>query len=90
VRLDPNTLGEYFSRPGFGPLKPGCDKSGIRGMLTVGRNLNRTGPLPTYLATLILSKLSLIFSHLLLLYSDYSYIFSSEDKSGFHTLKSCA
>jgi hypothetical protein len=31
-------------------LKPGCDKSGIRGMLTVGRNLDRTGqPLSTYL-----------------------------------------
>jgi hypothetical protein len=31
-------------------LKPGCDRSGIRGMLTVGRNLDRTGqPLPTYL-----------------------------------------
>jgi hypothetical protein len=40
-------------------------------------------------ATLILSKLFLIFSHLLLLYSDYSYLFTSKDKSGFHTLKSC-
>jgi hypothetical protein len=31
-------------------LKPGCDRSGIRGMLTVGQNLDRTGqPLPTYL-----------------------------------------
>jgi hypothetical protein len=29
--------------PGFGPLKPGCDRSGIRGMLNVGRNLDRTG-----------------------------------------------
>jgi hypothetical protein len=57
-------------------LKPGCDRSGIRGMLTVGWNLYRIGqPLPTYLATLILSKLFLIFSHLLLLYSDYSYLF---------------
>jgi hypothetical protein len=38
------------SRLGFGPLKSGCDRSGIRGMLTVGRNLDRTGqPLPTYL-----------------------------------------
>jgi hypothetical protein len=25
-----------ISRPGFGPLKLGCDRSGIRGMLTVG------------------------------------------------------
>ena len=64
------------SRPGFGPLKSGCDRSGIRGMLTVGRNLVRTGqPIFTYLATLILSKLFLIFSHLFPLYSDYSYLF---------------
>jgi hypothetical protein len=55
-------------------LKFGCDRSGIRGMLTVGRNLDRTGqPLLTYL-TLILSKLFLIFSHLFSLYSDYSYL----------------
>jgi hypothetical protein len=52
------------------PLKPGCYRSGIRGMLTVGRNLDRTGQLlPTYL-TLILSILFLIQSHLLLFYSD--------------------
>jgi hypothetical protein len=39
-----------ISRPGLVPLKPGCDRSGIRGMLTVGRNLDRTGqPLPTSL-----------------------------------------
>jgi hypothetical protein len=39
----------FISRPGFGPLKPGCDRSGIRGMLTVGRNLDWTGqPLSTY------------------------------------------
>jgi hypothetical protein len=61
------------SRPGLGAPKPGCDRSGIRGMLTVGRNLNRTGqPLLTS-ATLILSKLFLIFSHLFPLYSDHSY-----------------
>ena len=53
-------------------------------MLTVGRNLDRIGqPLPTYLATLILSKLFLIFSHLLLLYSDYSYLFTSKDHMNF-------
>jgi hypothetical protein len=39
--------------------------------------------------TLILSKLPLIFSHLLLLYSDYFYLFTLKDKCGFHTLKSC-
>jgi hypothetical protein len=37
-------------RPGLGAPKPGCDRSGIRGMLTVGRNLDRTGqPILTYL-----------------------------------------
>jgi hypothetical protein len=64
------------SRLGLGAPKPGCDRSGIRGMLTVGRNLDRTGqPLLLIFATLILSKLFLIFSHLFSLYSDYSYLF---------------
>jgi hypothetical protein len=59
-------------------------------MLTVGRNLDRTEQNPYLLtfATLILSKFSLNFSHLLLLYSDYSYLFRSKDKHVFHTLKS--
>jgi hypothetical protein len=49
VRFGPSTPGVYFA-PGLGPLKPECDRSGIRGMLTVGRNLYRTGqPLFTYL-----------------------------------------
>jgi hypothetical protein len=65
------------SHPGLGALKSGCDRSGIRGMLTVGQNLDRTGQtLSTYLCySDSLSKLSLIFSHPLLLYSDYSYLF---------------
>jgi hypothetical protein len=42
VRLGPSTPGDYFA-PGFWTLKPGCDRSGIRGMLTVGQNLDRTG-----------------------------------------------
>jgi hypothetical protein len=60
-------------------------------MLTVGHNLDRNEQNPYLLTfdTLILSKLSLILSHLLLLYSDYPYLFPSKDKSGFHTLKSC-
>jgi hypothetical protein len=64
-------------RPGFGPLKSGCERSGIRGMLTVGRNLDRTGqPLSTYLCySDPFSKLILIFSYLFPLYSDYSYLF---------------
>jgi hypothetical protein len=40
----------FILRPGFGPLEPGCDRCGIREMLTVGRNLDRTGQqLFTYL-----------------------------------------
>jgi hypothetical protein len=49
-------------RPGLGAPKPGCDRSGIRGMLTVGRNLEELDN--HYLltsATLIFSKLFLIF-----------------------------
>jgi hypothetical protein len=43
-------LAHLVSRLGFGPLKPGFDRSGIRGMLTVGWNLDRTRqPLSTYL-----------------------------------------
>jgi hypothetical protein len=50
VRLGHNTLGDYVRARVLVPLKPGCDRSGIRGMLTVGRNLDRTWqPLSTYL-----------------------------------------
>jgi hypothetical protein len=57
-------------------LKTGCERSGIRGMLTVGRNLDRNGQ-NHYLLTLLwfFSKLFLISSHLFPLYSDYSYLF---------------
>jgi hypothetical protein len=49
VRLGPSTPGDC-SRPGLGAPKPGCDRSGIRAMLTVGQNLDRTGQsLSTYL-----------------------------------------
>jgi hypothetical protein len=65
------------SRPGLGAPKSGCDRSGIRGMLTVGWNLDRNGQNPYLLtfATLILSKLFLIFYYLIPLYFDYSYLF---------------
>jgi hypothetical protein len=91
ARLGPSTPGHYVHARVLVPPKPGCDWSGIRGMLTIGRNLDRIGQNPYLLifATMILSKLILIFSHILLLYSKYSYLFSSKDKSGFHTLKSC-
>ena len=50
VRLGPSTPGDYVCARVLVPLKPGCDRSGIRGILTVGRNLDRTGqPLSTYL-----------------------------------------
>jgi hypothetical protein len=50
VRLGPSTPGDYVRARVLVPLKPGCDRSGIRGMLTVGRNLDRTKqPLSTYL-----------------------------------------
>jgi hypothetical protein len=73
------------SRPGLGALKPGCVRSGIRGMLTVGRNLDRTGqPLFTYLCySDFFSKLFLIFPHLFPLYSDYSYLFTLKTKVDF-------
>jgi hypothetical protein len=67
----------YKTHPSL-PLKSGCDGSVIRGMLTIGRNLNRTRQDPYLLTfTLILSILFLILSHLWLFYSDYSYLFYS-------------
>jgi hypothetical protein len=71
VRLGPSALGDYVRARVLVPPKPGCDRSGMRGMLAVGRNLDRTGQPLLIFATLILSKLFLIFSHLLLLYSAY-------------------
>ena len=50
VRLGPSTPGDYVRARVLVPPKSGCDRSGIRGMLTVGRYLDRTGPpLSTYL-----------------------------------------
>jgi hypothetical protein len=57
-------------------LKTGCDRSDIRGMLTVGQNLDRNGQTFTYLPySGSLSKVFLIISHLFPLYSEYSYLF---------------
>jgi hypothetical protein len=71
------------------PLKSGVTEVVLEGMLTIGRNLDRPGQNPYLLTfTLILSRLSLIMSHLLLLYSDYSYLFYSRRQKGFHTLES--
>jgi hypothetical protein len=63
-------------------LKTGCDRSGIRGMLTVGRNLDRNGQTLTS-TTMILSKLFLIISHIFPPYSDYSYLFLLKTKVDF-------
>jgi hypothetical protein len=43
VRLGPSAPSDYVRARVLVPLKPGCDRSGIRGMLTVGRNLDRNG-----------------------------------------------
>jgi hypothetical protein len=76
VILGPFYTWWLYSRLDLGAPKSGCDRSGIRGMLTVGRNLDRTGqPILTYFTTPILSKLFLILSRLFPLYSDYSYLF---------------
>jgi hypothetical protein len=54
VRLSLSTPGDYVRARVLVPLKPGCDRSGIRGMLTVERNLDRIGqPLFAYLAALV-------------------------------------
>ena len=70
-------------------LKPGVTEVVSEEMLTVGRNLDRNGQTLTYLSysdsfytylTLILSILILILSHLLLFYSDHSYLFYSKTR----------
>jgi hypothetical protein len=60
------------------PLNPGVTEVVSEEMLTIGPTLDRTGQNPYLLTfTLILSILILIRSHLLLFYSDYSYLFYS-------------
>jgi hypothetical protein len=70
-------------------LKPGVTEVVSEEMLTVGRNLDRNGQTLTYLScsnsfytylTLILSILILILSHLLLFYSNHSYLFYFETR----------
>ena len=72
-------------------LKTRCDRRGIRGMLTLGRNLDRNGQTLTYLPYSD-SNLNffLIISHLFPLYSDYSYLFLLKTNVDFTLLKSCA
>jgi hypothetical protein len=71
------------------PLKSGVTEVVSDKMLTVGRNLDRNGQNPSLLTTsdsfytyltLILSILILILSHLVLFYSDDSYLFYSKTR----------
>jgi hypothetical protein len=82
-------LGACMRCTRLGPLKPGVTEVVSEEMLTVGRDLDRNGQTLTYLShsdsfythlTLILSILILIMSHLLLFYSDHSYLFHSETR----------
>jgi hypothetical protein len=71
------------------PLNPGVTEVVSEEMLTVGQNLDRNGQTLTYLSyfdsfytylTLILAILTMILSHLLPFYSDYSYLLYSETR----------
>jgi hypothetical protein len=42
MRLGPSTPGDYVRARVLVPLKLGCDRSGIRGLLTIVRNLDKT------------------------------------------------
>jgi hypothetical protein len=59
------------------PLNLGVTEVVLEEMLTVGRNLDRNGQNLTYLpySDSFYTYLILILSHLLLSYSDYSYLF---------------
>ena len=63
-------------------LKPGVTEVVSEEMLTVGRNLDRIGQTITYLSysDSFHTYLILILSHLLLFYSDHSYLFYSETR----------
>jgi hypothetical protein len=63
-------------------LKPGVTEVVSEEMLTVGRNLDRNGQTLTYLcySDSFHTYLILILSHLLLFYSDHSYLFYSETR----------
>jgi hypothetical protein len=69
-------------------LKSGCDRSGIRGMLTVGRNLDRPGKTLTYLPYsdsfyTFLDLVSIFYCSTLIILT-----FSTLRQDGFHTLES--
>jgi hypothetical protein len=64
------------------PLNPGVTEVVSEEMLTVGRNLDRNGQTLTYLSysDSFRTYLILILSHLLLFYSDYSYLYYSKTR----------
>jgi hypothetical protein len=64
------------------PLNPGVTEVVSEEMLTVGRDLDRNGQTLTYLpySNSFYTYLTLILSHLLLSYSDYSYLFYSKTR----------
>jgi hypothetical protein len=64
------------------PLKLGVTEVVSEEMLTVGRNLDKNGQTLTYLpySDSFYTYLILIMSHLLLSYSDYSYLFHSNTR----------
>jgi hypothetical protein len=65
-------FGAHMRRTRLYPIIPGVTEVVSEEMMTVGRNLDRTGQNPYLLTfTLIISILILILSHLLLFYSDY-------------------
>jgi hypothetical protein len=71
-------FGEHMIRTRLYPLNLDVTEVVSEEMLTTGQNLDRTRQNPYLLTfTLILSILFLIMSHLLLFYSDYSYLFYS-------------
>jgi chromate transport protein ChrA len=84
-------LAHVWDAPGFVSLKPGVTEVVSEEMLTVGRNLYRNGQNP-YLLILFwfilylpysdsfYTYLILILSHLLLFYSDHSYLFYSKTR----------
>ena len=64
------------------PLKPGVTEVVSEEMLTVGRNLDRNGQALSYLpySDSFYTDLILISSHLLLFYSDHSYLLYSKTR----------
>jgi hypothetical protein len=72
--------GAYMRCTRLCSLNPGVTEVVSEEMLTVGQNLDRNGQTLSYLpySVSFYTHLILILSHLLLFYSDYSYLFYSK------------